>query len=120
MQMLQKTGFLGKYSYQLLSDEGISEEGTIKVKANLLYSTDIDSYWRKALKAVEDRIAGKAIDPAQDISVGDKRISYLKIDELLKLRDFILGKIAEEEEEEGTEVDSPNNEKRIIFKWSSR
>lgn len=109
----------GRYSYQLLGIDGVIESGAFKVKANLLYSTEIDSYWQKALKAVEDRIAGKALDPANDISVGDKRISYYKFDELLRLRNFILTKISEEEEEEGDEeaASSPNDEKKILFQW---
>jgi len=108
----------GRYSYQVLDSNGIIEEGTIKVKANLMFSTDIDSYWKKALKAVEERIAGKTLDPANDVSVGDKRISYYRLDELLKLRDFILQKIAEEEQEEGDETAvSKSDQKRIIYAW---
>lgn len=106
----------GRYSYQILSNDAVESEGIIKVKANLLYSDGIDSFWKKALKAIEDRLAGKAIDPANDISVGDKRISYLHLDELLKLHKFILDKIAEEEEEEGDKAAvSKSDERRILY-----
>ena len=109
----------GKYSYQLIADNALEDSGTIKIQANLLYSTDIDSYWRRVLKAVDDRIAGKALDSsAESISVGDKSIRYLSMNELFKLRDFALQKIAEEDEEEGDEAaESPNNEKKILFVW---
>lgn len=121
MLTLRRNGFLGRYSYQVLGSAGIIDSGVLKVKANLLYSTEIDSFWRKALRAVDDRLANKALDPANDVTVGDKKISYYKLDDLLKLRNFILGKIAEEEEEEGDEAASnPNDEHRIVFNWSMR
>lgn len=109
----------GKYSYQMFAAaSSLLEEGELKVKANLLYSTEIYSFWKKALHAVEDRIAGKAIDPANDVSVADKRISYYRLDELLKLREFIIQKITEEDaEEEGIKTVSPNDQKRIIYAW---
>ena len=75
----------GKYSYQILSPTGIEEEGALRVKANFLISADPLSYWRKALKAVEDRITGKTLDPANDVTVGDKRISYSGLTSFLGL-----------------------------------
>lgn len=84
------------------------------MKPNLLYTDSAVSYWKGVLKTVEERIAGKAIDPAKDVSVGDKRISYYSFSELMDLRNFIKGKIAEEEDEEGI---SPNNEKKIVYRW---
>ena len=111
----------GRYSYQLLDSGGLAEQGTIKVIPNLLYSTEVDSFWKKALKAVDDRIAGKAIDPAESISVGDKSLRYMSVSELLKLRSFILGKIAEEEAEEtGENVPGPNDQKIISYVWRTR
>lgn len=117
--MRQRRLLHGKYSYQLIADNALEDSGTIKIQANLLYSDDIDSYWRRVLKAVDDRIAGKALDSsAESISVGDKSIRYLSMNELFKLRDFALQKIAEEDEEEGDEAaESPNNEKKILFVW---
>ena len=109
----------GKYSYQLITDNALEDSGTIKIKANLLYSEDIDSYWRKVLKAIDERLAGKALDgSAESITVGDKSLKYLSVSELLKLRDFVRGKIAEEDEEEGADTTvNPNNEKKILFRW---
>lgn len=117
--MRQKNGHLGRYNYQIITDGKVDEEGIINIKANLLYSSTVDSYWKKALKAVEDRIAGKAIDPANDITVGDKKITYYSLNQLLELRDFIKQKIAEEDEEEGIETSSPNNGKVMFYKWRS-
>lgn len=109
----------GKYSYQILSSTGIEEEGALRVKANFLISADPLSYWRKALKAVEDRIAGKTLDPANDVTVGDKRISYYRLDELLRLRDFILQKMAEEDSEDGEKAPSKSDQKKILYTWRS-
>lgn len=120
MKLLQAASFLGRYNWQQLNSQGLEEKGEAVVQANLLYVDDASSYWKKVLKAIDERIAGKAIDPAKDVTVGDKRISYYTLDELLKLRDFVLQKIAEEDEDEGIETASPNDEKRILFKWSLR
>ena len=117
--MRQKNGCLGRYNYQIITDGKIDKKGIIKIQANLLYSSSPDSYWQKALKAVEDRIAGKAIDPANDISVGDKKITYYSLNQLLELRDFIKQKIAEEDEEEGIETRSPNDGKTIYYNYRS-
>ena len=88
-------------------------------RANFLISADPLSYWRKALKAVEDRIAGKTLDPANDVTVGDKRISYYRLDELLRLRDFILQKMAEEDSEDGEKASSKADQKKILYTWRS-
>lgn len=44
----------------------------------------------------------------------------MSLSELLRLRDFALQKISEEEQEEGIDASSPNSEKRIVFTWSAR
>lgn len=110
----------GKFSYQILNSQGIKEEGDLYVKPNLLISNDTESYWRKVLRQIDERIKGRAIDPADSVSVGDKNIRYLSISELFRLRDFVLGKIAEEKEEQGIEASAPNSQKRIIYTWSLR
>ena len=108
----------GKYAFQILNSEGLEKQDNLKVTPNLLYSQDISSYWRKVLKQVEDRIAGKSIDSANAVTVDGKSISYMSLSELFKLRDFALNKIAEEEEEEGIETSSPSDEHRIKYEWS--
>lgn len=62
---------IGKYTYQILSPEKILEQGEMIIKENFALedATPYSSYWRKVLKAVEDRIAGKSLDSATDITV---------------------------------------------------
>jgi len=111
------SGFIpGSYTYQVVNGEGLESQGKLKVKPNLLYTDSIESYWKKVLNAIDERLAGKTSDSAESITVGDKSIRYMSIDELLKLRAFALQKLAEEDEE----VVNPNNEKRIIYKWRLR
>lgn len=115
-----KTFIPGRYNFQIIAGDSLEEEGIIKIKPNLLYADNYESFWRKVLRQCEERIAGKAIDPANSVTVGDKSIAYMSLSDLFKLRDFAMQKIAEEDEEEGIETSSPNSEKRIIYKWSIR
>ena len=111
----------GKYNFQVLGATGILDKGQIKVLANLEYSDEVEGYWQKVLKAVEDTIAGKATAASQSVTIGDKSITSYSIDQLFKLRDFILKKIAEEEEEEtGEQMVTPNDEHRIKYFWRAR
>lgn len=82
------------------------------MKPSLLYADSIESYWKKVLVAIDERLAGKASESADSVTVGDKSIHYMSMDELLKLRDFALQRLAEEDED----VFSPNNEMKIRFR----
>lgn len=105
-----------RYAFQIITDNTLELQGTLRIAPNLLYSNALESYWKTVLNAVEQRIAGKALDgAAASVSVDGKSISYLSLSELFKLRDFCLQKIAEEEGDEAAE--SPNNEKKILFVW---
>ena len=53
------------------------------------------------------------------MTVGDKRISYYRLDELLRLRDFILQKMAEEDSEDGEKASSKADQKKILYTWRS-
>lgn len=108
-----KTWIPGTYDYQLISNNAIIESGQIKIIPNLLYSDSILPYWKKALKAIDERLAGKTLNPANDVSVGEKRISYYSLDDLLKLRDFVVSKVAEEEGKP-----TKDDQKIIKYKWS--
>ena len=108
----------GRYSFQILDNEGLERQDVLKVAPNLLYSNDTESYWRKVLRQCEERIAGKAIDSASSVTVDGKSINYLSLTELFRLRDFALEKIAEEDREEGIEASSPNDERKIVYRWS--
>ena len=107
-----------KYNYQILDDTGLLEEGVLKIKANLLYTSQAGSYWAQVVSACEAKLAGRAEELVYSISVGDKHINYLSIDETLKLLNFAKDKLAEEEaEEEGKEPYDKNNEHRIVYHW---
>lgn len=69
----------GRWSYQILGPSGIDEQGVLKVLPNLEFTNDIAaSYWKKVLVQIDERLAGKTIDPADSISVGDKSIHYMR------------------------------------------
>lgn len=104
----------GKYKYQLIEDNSISEEGDLFIKANLIYSDSPYTYWQKVLMEIDERLAGKSRDPASSVSVDGKSIQYWNFDELLKLRAFVVKKIAEDEE---NPVYDKNNQGIIKFDW---
>lgn len=112
------SGFVpGIYKYQVIAPNGsVASQGSLKVSPCLLYSNSLDSYWRTVLKAVEMKLAGKADDSVDSVTVGDKSLHYMSIDELMKLRDFALKKIAEEEDG----AVSPNDARRIRYVWGLR
>lgn len=103
------------YKYQVINSEGLEEEGQIKVKANFAINDSAIGYWEKVIRNIDDRLAGRATDPAYRVQVGDKEIVYMTIDELLKLRQFAQQRLAEEDE-----APSPNDERRIRFRWHLR
>lgn len=108
------SGFVpGSYTYQVVNEDGIEIQGHLRVKPNLLYADSVQSYWKTVLDAIDARLAGKASETADSVTVGDKSIKYLSIDELLKLRAFALQRLSEEDEE----VFSPSNERRIPYIW---
>ena len=108
----------GVYKFQIIEDGKLFNDGRIKIKANLLYSSnEAFSYWENVLKAVDERLAGRSLDPALNVSVGDKSISYMTLDELIKLRNFALDRIAEEAKEEGVETFTKNDQQIIKLVW---
>ncbi len=58
-----------RYDYQVIGLEGLVEEGVLKVKANLLYSSSTESYWKQVVKAIEEKLAGRASELAYHVSV---------------------------------------------------
>lgn len=65
----------GRWAYQILGVNGIEEQDTLKILPNLEYSNDTTtSYWRKVLNAIDEKIAGRIDDVANEITVGDKKI----------------------------------------------
>ena len=108
----------GRYSYQVVNEDGLEKQGKLQVKPNLLFTDSVESYWKKVITAIDERLAGKSSEAASSIHVGDKAIAYMTIDELLKLRDFAVQRLSEEGEDEN--VSSPNNEKTILYRWRLR
>ena len=112
----------GKYTYQLQSDSGVVEQGEMIVLQNLALadSTNYKSYWKTVLEAVDAMLAGRATQEQKQVTAGDKKIEYLTIDELLKYREFVLGKVAEEEAEEGSSnAVNPSDQQYIRINWRS-
>ena len=107
------------YDYQIQDDEGIQEQGRLVILKNLALATPAtsQSIWEKALSDIDAVIAGRVKNSSNQISVGDKHITYSSFEELLRLRDWILGRIAEEKAEEGEEAFNPNNGMTIKYWW---
>lgn len=103
----QQNGSHGKYSWQAQNEHGVTEQGTFIILQNFALADSIDykSYWQAVLDAIDAMMAGRATQAQQEVRVDGKYLKYLTVDELLKLRDFVLQKVAEEREEEGDEAD---------------
>ncbi len=109
---------VGDYKYQLLDDKGIVEEGEFIVLRNFALSddeTEVKSRNELILEAIEAQLAGRATSAQSSMSVGDKSISYMTIDELLKLRDYFKEKV---DKEKGKY--SAGNAARIKYVWKVR
>ena len=114
------TWSVGKYQYQLQDIDGIVEHGEAYVLVNFALDSADASYksrWQIVLEAVDATLAGKATTAQQSVTIGDKSITSMNVTELLKLRDFIKARLAEEAKEKGEEYINPNDEKRIKFLW---
>ena len=108
----------GNHRYQLLDDAGVLEEGDFEVTKNFLLTdedTCIKSKNELYLEAIEATIAGKATAAQSSMSVGDKSIQYMSVDELLKLREYFKGKVEQEQNKY-----SANNRGRIKYVWQMR
>ena len=110
----------GKYAYQLQDQSGVLESGDLFVMKNIALAepSTFMSIWQKALRDIDDIIAGRAQSSTNSVTVGDKTVHYSSLSELLKLRDYILARLREEQREEGLEVTpSPDDERRVKFFW---
>lgn len=109
---------VGDYKYQLLDTNGIVEEGEFIVLRNFAFSddeTEVKSRNELILEAIEAQLAGRATSAQSSMSVGDKSISYMSIDELLKLRSYFKEKV---DKEQGKY--SAGNAARIKYVWKVR
>lgn len=108
----------GNHRYQLLDDSGVLEEGDFEVTKNFLLTdedTCIKSKNELYLEAIEATLAGRATAAQSSMSVGDKSIQYMSVDELLKLRDYFKDKVDHEQNKF-----SANNRGRIKYVWQVR
>lgn len=113
----------GKYAYQIQDENGIFEAGDFFVLRNfaLQDATTYQSIWERAIKQIDDLLAGRATSASKTITVGDKTINYSSIEDLLKLRDYFSQRLAEEQAEEtGVEQFSKNDQKKIIYRWRAQ
>jgi len=108
----------GEFRYQLMDNEGILDEGEFIILKNFIL-TDEDSCIKTKnelyLEAIEATLAGRATAAQSSMSVGDKSIQYMSVDELLKLRDYFKEKVDKEQNKYST-----SNRGRIKYKWSIR
>lgn len=114
---------VGKYSYQIQDTEGIIESGDAYVLVNFALDSATDSYksrWQIVLEAVDATLAGRATSAQQSVTIGDKSIQSMSVEQLLKLRDFIKARLAEEAAAKGEEYINPNDEHRIKYFWRAR
>ena len=109
---------VGEYKYQILDANGIAEEGDFTVLRNFALSSEEDEVKSRdelILEAIEAQLAGRATSAQSSMSVGDKSISYMSIDELLKLRSYFKEKV---DKEKGTY--STGSAGRIKYVWKVR
>lgn len=88
----------GIYKFQIM-DTKLIEEGELEVLVNyslLEASASVQTTNENCLEAIEAVLAGRASATQASMSVGDKSIQYLTVDELLKLRDYFVDLIAAE------------------------
>ena len=106
------------YTYQIIDANGLIDSGRFIVTPNLLYWGTNLSYWQTVVNQIEQKLAGKALDAAYSVTVDGKSISYMSVDELLKLLSYAKSKLAEEQaEEEGKEPWDRANGGKIIYFW---
>lgn len=111
------SGFIpGTYNYQVINDNGLEKQGKVKVTPNLMIVDDISSYWDKLLKAIDDTLAGRIENGANHVTVGDKSLAYYTPDQLLRLREWVVGQKAKED----GEGINPNDEHKILYTWRLR
>lgn len=103
------------YKFQIIDDVGIVLEGEAIVKQNFLYADENESvktHNEVILQAIEAQIGGIATQAQSSISVGDKSISYMSFDELIKAREFFKKKVAKQKKKHVA-----GNEAKIKYVW---
>lgn len=103
------------YKYQILDNVGILQQGTAVIRQNFTLADQNQSVKTQSeiiLEAIEATLGGIATQAQSSIAVGDKNISYMSFDELLKAREFFKRRVAEQKK--GYVA---GNEGRIKYRW---
>lgn len=103
----------GDYLFQLLTADGLKESGEITLLPNFALSdvtTNVKTPAQQMVEAIEAVIEGRATQSQKSMSVGDKSISYMDLDELLKYLEYFRKKAAEEQG-----LSDVNDEHRVYF-----
>lgn len=106
----------GEYKYQIIDNTKIVSEGNAVIRHNFALvdqNASVKTHNEVILEAIEAQIAGVASSAQTSIHVGDKSISYMSFDQLMKAREFFKKKVAEQKK---THV--AGNQGRIVYKWS--
>lgn len=106
----------GEYKYQIIDNKRIITEGNAVVRQNFALTDQNESvktHNEVILEAIEAQIAGVATSAQTSIHVGDKSISYMSFDQLMKAREFFKKKVAEQKK-----AHVAGNQGRIVYKWS--
>lgn len=103
------------YKYQILDNVGILQQGTAVIRQNFTLADQNQSVKTQSeiiLEAIEATLGGIATQAQSSIAVGDKNISYMSFDELLKAREFFKRRVAEQKKSYVA-----GNEGRIKYRW---
>lgn len=91
----------GDYLFQLLTSKGLCEAGEISLLANYALAdaaVNVKTPAQQMVEAIEAVIEGRATQSQKSMSVGDKSISYMDLDELLKYLDYFRCKAQKEKD----------------------
>lgn len=106
---------IGGYLYQIQTEAGVIESGSIELLPNYALSevgVSVKSHAQQMVDAIEAVIEGRASQSTKNVTVGDKSLGYMSLDELLQYLNYFKGKVAQEEGKS-----SVNDEKKIKFQW---
>lgn len=106
----------GIYKYQLVDNVEILAQGEAIIQQNFaLVDSDVSVKSKNeiTLEAIEAQIAGIATQAQASIHVGDKSISYMSLEQLLKAQEYFKAKVAEQRGEFAV-----GNSGKIKYKWS--
>lgn len=104
--------------FERINYKKTEELTTVNILDNILNGNcaDIISYNRKMLNAIQDRIDGRLRDDYDSYTIGNRSITKMKTDSLLKLRDYFAEKVELEENYK----DGRNKGNKLKIRWIGR